>query len=391
MSQRIFAWRGRQSGNDASTCASADLDGFDVTEVHWSKRLEAFTARDGDEPLHLSDAGGLDGLWLAFLDWSAVESLETPLAVMLDYARYYGLRTCAIRAPADADPAPRPESFAFDAIFATAAAAEGLAEAWRAEGLDMERAPPVARLPEDSAQLRNALGSIPPVSRLVSLEGSRLIPEPMIEDCRAAGVEIRRLQWSEADRALIGGADDTASVGGGDLSGQWAVLSLASCRDGAETMEIVDEARGLGLKIVILVGEAVLCGEYGRLPLQGVDIAIFPRQERLDAALADAFRLDEKTALLRDRWDIAGDAPALLARVRARLPRLNSSGRLRPPGAIHILPDSGLSPQFLAEVETLGVPTKRIYGDGRRANGFSFPSREIRRPNWISKPPRLRG
>ncbi|WP_442756796.1 glycosyltransferase family 2 protein [Methylocystis sp. JAN1] len=357
MSQRVFVWRGPQSENEASRASILRLDGLEVVPVDWSESLEAFVAIS-ETPLHISDAGHLEGRWIAFLDPDFFSEDGRPLAVMLDYARFYGLRTVAA---IETTRALRPESFALEAVIANGPVeADRLRGGWRALGLDIAFAPPVivAGKGADAPGLGELLDAIPPVASLVLLEGSRSPAANLAMGCAEAGVAARRLKWNEPLAALLPIEEALAAQ---DFSNAWAVLSLPSCRDGAEAMVIIDMAKGLGLKTAIVVGDYALDQKYGRLPLQGADLVLFETTERRDAALQDAFRFDEKIALLRDRWRIASDITALLREVSMRRSKLNAPRLLQKPVRIAFagLKDAQEEAALREALQNLGIASDR--------------------------------
>ncbi len=358
MSERVFVFQGRPS--DAADLSVATHDHVEVVELAWSDRLEAFVTVGDETPLHLSDVGQVEGEWLIFTDSAAITTNEHALAVMLDYARYYGLRTAALFSPGGGIDNLRYESFALDAILApNAEDADLLRGAWRAKNLDIVAAPPVITFSEgrDVSALLALLRRLPAVPALLLLEGAGDAADATLADCAAAGVAVRRLKWDETQAALqpiVGSPFPLAR----DFAGDWALLPLASCRDGAQAMDIVDEAIGLGFKIAIDVGDFALEGAYGRLPLQGADIIIFPNVEKRDAVLADAFRLDEKSALLRESWRVAANVESMIAEMGARRGKLNSPRLLNKPDKIHTLPATTRTHGLRAAIEGLGLSSE---------------------------------
>ncbi|MCX7900550.1 MAG: hypothetical protein N2444_10825, partial [Methylocystis sp.] len=270
--------------------------------------------------------------------------------VILDYARYYGLRTAGVFAPTDASRA-RPESFALDAIITDNA--ELLRESWRAQQLDLAYAPFLVAMPKRDLsihELRDLLATVPPVTRLFMLSGSHGAPTNIIQDCAHRKIDALSLQWNDALAALAPSPAEESALSGLIASDVWSLLPLDSCRDGAEAMAIVDEAKGLGLKIAIIVGDYVIDRKYGRLPLQGADLVLFPTEEKREAALSDAFRLDEKVALLRERWRVGADLSGWLAAIFSCRERLSSPRLLNSPKSIWTM-DLDLR----AEIEKLGI------------------------------------
>ncbi len=359
MSERVYFWRPSSLGRPIAPL----FQGLAAVEVAWSSRHEAFTPPNDETPLHMIDRTQvpLEDAWLVFLDDSFAGAPAPPLAVMLDYARYYGLRTAGLFRSGGA--APGPETYALDlALVGDASAAERLGESWRAHDLDMSRTPAIREV----SGLAEVLKSAPPVSRLLALSGSASSSDEFARACAAEGVLVRRLRWNVEDRALHPAADDDALIFGGDLRGEWSVLTLSSCRDGAEAMEIVDEAGGLGLKLAIAVGAGKLDPEFGRLTLPGADLVLFDRAEQREAMLAEAFSRDDKIALLRERWRVAADARAALAEIRARRARTNLSGRLARPEQIYVLASGGgggVAAELLVAIERPGLGVEPLVID----------------------------
>ena len=98
-----------------------------------------------------------------------------------------------------------------------------------------------------------------PLPMLVVAEGLRGGGEAVAKRFEQLGVEIRRLRWREDSKSLIPGFSDgarscsAAPVGYGDLEGLWVVIPTVTTAGAAETMQIEDEARALGLKIAVLI------------------------------------------------------------------------------------------------------------------------------------------
>lgn len=372
MSERVFIWRGTTSSESASSPV-VNLDGLDVNEVVWSSQLEAFARIGNETPVHLSDAGALEGNWVAFLDPPPFQGDDFSLALVLDYARFYRLRTIGLLTK-DRWLSARPEAFALDAVLVREAEdAEKLKAFWRSQDLDLERAPPIYTIPEGTVSLREILCQLPPIMRLILLEGSLSTPSDLVSDASLSGMELRRLKWRESALALSPLNAEADTPRPGSLLGSWAVLPLASSQDNAEAMAIVDEAKGLGLKVAIVAGEAKLEGEYGRLPTEGADIVFFPSAEKRSAALDDAFRFDEKIALLRDRWRVAKDTPALLAELRDHRPRLTSPAKLSKLTRIYFPLDDGEGATLRAEIEAQGIATEP-FDLGAKSDDASGPA-----------------
>ena len=366
MPQRVYLWQAPTPGGDLSPFLQIGSDArIEVTSVVWSSACEALTSPNDEEPLHMvaGAQGSLDGAWLAFPDLAAAQAAEHPLATMLDYARFYGLRTMGALPLNKEKAAPlRPETFALDLVLVhNSQGAAQLRETWRSQSLDLDRAPAIRSL-SGWTSMSDILGSVPRVSRLIALEGSLGGSNDLLSGCAASGVDLRYLRWNAEASALVPIAREKESSE--PCTGDWAALALASCRGGSEAMEIIDVARGLGFKIAVLMGSAKLDPEVGRLALEGVDLALFATVEQRDETLSEAFRFDDKIVLLRNRWRVASDAAAVLEEIYARRSRTNLSGRLERPKRIYFLGSKDGVPWFAPElqsaIEKLGVSTTQV-------------------------------
>ena len=90
-------------------------------------------------------------------------------------------------------------------------------------------------------------------------------------------------------------------------------------------MRIQDEAQGLGLKRV-MVEAGWPIGDPDRMLLAGADLALFAAAPDRDAALDRALRTVPRTATLRHRFRLGGDAPEILAAIATQRPRTAAVG-----------------------------------------------------------------
>jgi hypothetical protein len=360
---------------------------IEVRTVAWSNACEALTSPNEGEPLHMSASaqGSLDGAWLAFPNLAAAHSPEHPLATMLDYARFYGLRTMgALTLNKETLAALRPETFALDLVLVhNSQDAARLRETWLAQNFDVERAPAIRSL-SGAIGVSDILKSVPRISRLVALVGSLGGSNHLFSGCAASGVDLQYLRWSAAVSALSPVARDEKSRE--PCAGDWAALALASCRDGGEAMEIIDVARGLGFKIAVLVGSEKLDPEFGRFALDGADLTLFSTEEQRNETLSAAFRFNDKIALLRNRWRVAGVAAAMLAEIHARRSRTNFSGRLERPRRIYFFASEDgagwLAPEVQSTIEKLGVSTALV-SLGEQAEALAGTSKPPAIKDWL--------
>ncbi len=366
MPQRVYLWQAPTPGGGVSPLLQIGSDArIEVTRVAWSSACEALTLPNDEEPLHMGAGAqrSLDGAWLAFPDLAAAQVAEHPFATMLDYARFYGLRTMGAFPLNKEEAAPlRPETFALDLVLVhDLQQAAQLRETWRSQSLDLERAPAIRSL-SGLTSMSDILRSVPLVSRLIALEGSLGGSNDLLSGCAASGVDLRYLRWNAEVSAFFPGVVDEKSSE--PCAGDWAALALASCRDGSEAMEIIDVARGLGFKIAVLIGFAKLDPEFGRLSLEGADLALFATVEQRDETLSEAFRFDDKIALLRDRWRVASDAAAMLEEIYGRRSRTNFSGRLEKPKCVYFVASEDgigwLTPKLQSAIEKLDVSTAHV-------------------------------
>jgi hypothetical protein len=366
---RVYVWQA-SSLEEATPLLSCGEVGVDLEEIPvvWRRRRESLTQLGDDQPLHMVDDAEnlLARSWLGFSDLCIESVVGDSLATTLDYARFYGLRTLGV--VRGGCPSPRPEYLALDLILAESFdVAEQLQEKWRLQNLDVRRLPAIRTLPgveESSARgygVGDILKSTPPLARLVAVSGSLGSSIELWRTFASLGVDLKPLQWSQQVSALIPDASPHARVVEGIeiCRGDWAVLSLSSCCDCAEAMEIVDEAQGLGLKVAVIVSAAKFNPKLIHRALDKADLALFALKEDRDATLSAAFRGADKIATLRARWRVAADEGAVLAEIRASSGRINRSGRLDKLRRIFYLKDESAAKGFRSELEgafkSLGV------------------------------------
>lgn len=177
-----------------------------------------------------------------------------------------------------------------------------------------------------ASAVRTALASAPILDRLVMIEGSRgagNAPRHLSD----TGVDLRFLHWRVESRALLPGrvgAGEAPPVGAGLLRGLWAVLPEDSADGPAELREILDVARGLGLRVALEAG-----AETPPALLAAADVALFPDDAARDAALAIALRDLPRTVTLRERFRTGTRSAALdaLAPDRPRIAAANAPVR----------------------------------------------------------------
>lgn len=418
MLERVFLWQApsRKGMNDRLTVIEYEIIGdqtIKTTRVTWSRDLEAVvSAIDGAsaeaEPLHMTSGTqlSLDRGWLAFCDLSKAHSADHPLATMLDYARFYGLRTMGCLATLDdCSTTLRPETFALDLVIVDSSEkAVQLSKIWRAQNLDVKRAPLISVLPtsdqqkcSSSGRIGDILRSTPLLRRVIVLDGSLGTSTGLAQAIAMTGTEVQCLRWSSTAEAILPVIQDTeyATSRLGSLFGNWAVLSLESCRNDAEAMEIVDQARGLGLKIAIVVGSTKLDLRWGRCVLEGADLVLFSSDDQREVALRDAFVFDERIATLRYRWRVTNTAAAILYEIYARRSKINCSGRLQRPAKIYYLTRAGTNASINPDHgEVEGYLTTSLYDLGIQViplqleTGVSFCASQLSNAQQVLEPDR---
>ncbi len=176
------------------------------------------------------------------------------------------------------------------------------------------------------------------VPEIVVVEGSRGGSEAFSREIRVLGTRVRGLRWRCDSGALIPSLDDLtrrpALPGDGDLRDLWALLPVETAADRAEAMRIVDEARGLGMRVAVLVPSGSIEDEGGLCLIDGVDLALFANQRDLALALDLALAHRHKTATLRARVASADGAAAVLREIYARRPATTAVGIPSPPTRI---------------------------------------------------------
>ena len=207
----------------------------------------------------------------------------------------------------------------------------------RAELADTARSRPLSRWVDYARAILAAFDAVSPVPLLAVIEGRRGGGEAVATALEAASARVWRHHWREDSQAIlpcfrIGGV--SGGIGRGDLRGLWALLPLASTTGPAEGMRIQDEARGLGLKLAIAMDAGQPVGDPELMLLAHADLVLFATEAERDLALDRALRSLPRTATLRHRFRVAGDASAILGEIAAEQPRIAAAGAPRMPGRI---------------------------------------------------------
>ena len=159
------------------------------------------------------------------------------------------------------------------------------------------RTRPLRSWREYADDVLRALAEAPLLRQLVVLEG----PRGPVADAPGAGA-VRRLHWRTESRALLPGARDAPELpwpGAGQLDGVPAVLRAASARSDDELLEIVEAARGLGLRVALQAEPKTPPEVVAR-----ADVSLFATVEGRAAALAEALRALPRTAGVRGRLGV---------------------------------------------------------------------------------------
>ena len=177
------------------------------------------------------------------------------------------------------------------------------------------------------------LDAASPVPLLAVIEGSAGGGEAIALALEAASARVWRHHWRVDSQAILPGfrhtGDPAPGVGRGDVRGLWALLPLSTTRGPAEAMRIQDEARGLGLKLAVMIEAGHRVSDADLMVLTGGDLAIFACAPDRDAALHRALRTVPRTATLRHRFRVGGDIRETLAAIASRAPADRGRGRCR--------------------------------------------------------------
>ncbi len=172
------------------------------------------------------------------------------------------------------------------------------------------------------------LDATPTMARIAVIEGARgggVVAAAMFEK---AGAKVQPLHWRPDSQAVLPGfrVGPAPTLGVGDQCATWAVLPLPTTTGPAETMRIEDEARGLGLRLALLVERGRQMREIDHAALATVDLALFASTQERDAALDAALRQLPRTATLRHRFRVAEDAIEALAAIATERSRIAAAG-----------------------------------------------------------------
>ncbi len=165
-----------------------------------------------------------------------------------------------------------------------------------------------------------ALTEAPVLREVVMIEGSRGLAPDEISPRIAI---VRRLHWRPESRALLPGAREVPEPprpGAGELHGLPAVISAASAAGHAELVEIIEAARGLGMRVILEAEQGTPVDVAA-----SADVALFRTERELNAALAEAMRVLPRTVGVRARFQLAEGA-AVAEAIRSVAPRLSVAG-----------------------------------------------------------------
>lgn len=175
-----------------------------------------------------------------------------------------------------------------------------------------------------------ALATAPALDRVVAIEGPRG-GAALADAFAGAGVEVRRLHWQLASRALLPGTIhvlEQPTPGAGRLDGLWAVVGAGCAEDDRQTAEIIASASGLGLRVALEAAP-----DTSPELLYAADVALFAAHEAREVALARGLRELPRTVTFRDRLRVGVGEGALTA-LAAFQPRIAVAGAPQPPERI---------------------------------------------------------
>jgi glycosyltransferase involved in cell wall biosynthesis len=299
---------------EAATREAAASDGRITLHHYAPEALLRRLLRDCDVTAFISLAEGF-GLPIVESLWQGKPCLCSDVGSMAEIAAGGGCLAIDPRDPA-----------------AIEAGLERLAEdlALRAELALAACSRPLSLWAEYAQAVLAACDAASPVPLLAVVEGSRGGGEATAAALEAASALVWRHHWRSGSQAILPGWRDSGEpapgVGRGHLRDLWGVLPLATAAGPAEAMRIQDEARGLGLKLAVMVEPGTPVGAAELLLLCGADLALFATGAARDAALDSALRSQPRTATLRARFCVAGDVHGVLAALAARRPRIAAAG-----------------------------------------------------------------
>lgn len=175
-----------------------------------------------------------------------------------------------------------------------------------------------------------ALAATPSLQRVTLIDGSGGDGERQTDAIAATGASVRLLHWRSDTRALLPGAaraPESPDPGAGQLQGEWALLAQDGASD--EAAEIIEAARGLGLRVA-LEADANTPSDL----LASSDLNLFRDQKARDAALADALRTLPRTVTVRDRFRV-GRGPDSFGAIRESGSPIAAAGRPQRPSRVY--------------------------------------------------------
>ena len=205
------------------------------------------------------------------------------------------------------------------------------------------------------------------VPLIAVIEGTHGGGEALAASLEAASARVWKHHWRADSQAILPGfrhaGEAALAVGRGDLRGLWALLPLGSTNGPTEAMRIQDEARGLGLKLAVIVEAGRPVGSADLMLLAGVQLALFASALERDAALDFALRTLQRTATLRHRFRVAGDVPGMLAEVAAERPRIAAAGVPQMPKRVFYWTEMTATQSFNTGVQRVTRALGRTFSD----------------------------
>jgi glycosyltransferase involved in cell wall biosynthesis len=273
---------------------------------------------------------------------------------------------------------------------------------FRAELARVARSRPLTRWKDYADAVLAELHAVSSLPLIAVIEGTCGGGEALAASLEAASARVWKHHWRPDSQAILPGfrhaGEAALAAGRGDLRGVWTLLPLASTNGPAEAMRIQDEARGLGLKLAVIVEAGRPVKSVDLMLLNGAELTLFASAPERDAALDFALRTLQRTATLRHRFQVAGDIPGMLAKVAAERPRISAAGVPQMPKRVFYWTEMTATQSFNTGVQRVTRALARAFSDigievipvkWDEANGCmaSLPTSEARHLERWNGPP----
>ena len=185
-----------------------------------------------------------------------------------------------------------------------------------------------------------ALENTPPLPVVCVVESTDVDVVDTIAAIESFRTRVHAFRWRSDTSALIPGlrarSIPAPAIGLGQLQGLWGLLPLSTASSPAEVMQIQDEARGLGLRLAIVLESGRDIGQAELLMIGEADLVVVSTQAERDTLLAAAFRSLSRVSTLRNRVRVASDTLTLLRLLAGDRSRIVAAMERRHPARIFL-------------------------------------------------------